>query len=95
LIAQGYGRDDEGVAGELREAPYEVFGVAERVLTTRGITFGDGTCFGDSGGPLYARVGGELQLAGVNSTGFDADCRLPGQHVNALYYWPWIQDNLR
>jgi hypothetical protein len=95
LVAQGYGFDSEGVAGELREAPYEVLGVSGKTLLTAGVTYGDGTCYGDSGGPLYALVGSELQLAGVNSTGFSSDCRSGGQHVNALHYWPWLMENLR
>jgi len=35
---------------------------------------GTGTCFGDSGGPTFATVGGKLEVAGVTSFGADENC---------------------
>src|SRR5262249_8428165 len=47
---------------------------------------GNGTCFGDSGGPTFVTVGGKLELAGVTSfgannqcTGYDASTHIAGE----------------
>jgi hypothetical protein len=36
---------------------------------------GDGTCYGDSGGPTFVKIGGQRYLVGVTSGGTDDSCR--------------------
>lgn len=36
---------------------------------------GDGTCYGDSGGPTFVKVGGKRYLVGLTSGGTDDSCR--------------------
>ena len=47
---------------------------------------GNGTCFGDSGGPTFVTVAGELEIAGITSfgssdqcTGYDASTHIAGE----------------
>jgi len=57
-------------AGTLREVSVKVskqLGQTEVVLDQRQ---GKGACHGDSGGPAFAKVGGELQLWGVTNRGY-------------------------
>lgn len=54
-------------------------------------------CFGDSGGPLYVDVNGEVFLAGITTTTFhnDPPCEGGGTHVNVTYpaFLQWIVTN--
>lgn len=89
FLAQGWG---QGGGGYLTEKPYEVLNVGVRLLVTNGDN--GSTCFGDSGGPLYAiDSSGEPRLAGSVSTGWDYDCFTGGHHVRVDYYSNWIQEN--
>jgi len=65
-----------------------------------------GICFGDSGGPLYAKMSdGTLRLAGVTSTTSAANCvgydrgdgfkQAYGTHVRTGYYLDWVDAELR
>ena len=92
LIAQGLGKSEFNEPPTLRESSYSVVKEDAMVLHTKQINWG-GICFGDSGGPLYAVVNGELQLAGVTSTTYSQDCLVGGDHVNLRFYKPWIEGN--
>ena len=94
LIAQGWGEDNIAGPIQLNESKYSVVKEGAMVLHTKQINPG-GICFGDSGGPLYAVVNGELQLAGVTSTTYSQDCMIGGDHVNLRFYRPWLGANIR
>ena len=52
-----------------------------------------GTCNGDSGGPAYIEIQGELYLFGITSRGSEL-CNDVGVYTNALHYMPWIKNSL-
>ncbi|ASD62905.1 serine protease [Bdellovibrio bacteriovorus] len=54
---------------------------------------GSGTCAGDSGGPAYVDIKGELFLFGVTSRG-SALCDSVGVYTNAVYYADWIKSTM-
>jgi len=94
LIAQGYGKSEFNEPATLRESTYTVPSADAMVLRTKQASWG-GICFGDSGGPLYAVVDGELQIAGVTSTTYTQDCLVGGDHVNLRFYRDWLAANVR
>ena len=94
LLAQGWGEDNLPGPIQLNESRYSVVKEDAMVLYTKQIKPG-GICFGDSGGPLYAVVDGELQLAGVTSTTYTQDCLVGGDHVNLRFYKPWLEANIQ
>lgn len=98
LVAQGFGQDEFPQTGaQLREGKYLITGEITKYLHSVRTSEAK-ICFGDSGGPLYADVGGqETYLAGITTTTMSADCLVGGTHVNVA--WPdfrnWILDNTR
>jgi len=94
LIAQGLGKSEFDEPPTLRESTYTVPREDEMVLHTKQASWG-GICFGDSGGPLYAVVNGELQIAGVTSTTYTRDCLKGGDHVNLRFFKPWLEANIK
>lgn len=57
-------------------------------------TAGRGACHGDSGGPAYVKVNGELRLFGVTSRGVNDqndDCSKFSAYTNVLAYQEWIE----
>lgn len=52
---------------------------------------GHGTCSGDSGGPAYVKVDGQLYLTGVTSRG-SALCDNIGVYTNVVPYAKWISE---
>ena len=97
LCAQGYGQDEYPETGaQLREAKYIITQETEKLLVSRLAPEGK-ICFGDSGGPLYADVGGRAFLAGITTTTMSADCLTGGNHVNVAYppFAQWIMENKR
>ncbi len=50
-----------------------------------------GSCSGDSGGPAYIEISGELLLAGITSRG-DGNCRRLGIYAAVDYFSLWIRD---
>ena len=98
LIAQGFGRDENGDFWALKEREvYETHHNNEFIFTTEGI------CFGDSGGSLYAETPEGLRVVGVASFVRTADCRdrrrVPRKgtagFVNVINYAPWITENIK
>jgi hypothetical protein len=100
LVAQGWGLDEfPDEPATLRESNYMVTNEEARVIRTKQAGWG-GICFGDSGGPLYAVLGGGLdsvQVAGITSTTMSQDCLIGSTHVklSAPVHKTWIGDNVR
>jgi hypothetical protein len=93
LLAQGWGKSETS-AIDLNESGYRVVKENRKTLYTKQLAPG-GICFGDSGGPLYATVDGELRIAGVTSTTYSQDCLIGGDHVRLSYYVPWLDENVK
>jgi hypothetical protein len=93
LVAQGWGQNEDNTL-DLRESRYAVVNEMTKTLHTKQLTPG-GICFGDSGGPLYALVNGELQIAGVTSVTYSNDCMIGSGHVNLAHYKTWFEDNIQ
>lgn len=79
----GYGavREDEGAPTFIRQAERMKADGKLLALTRNWLTISQnparghgGTCFGDSGGPIFTTIAGEYVIAGVTSTG-DAMCQ--------------------
>ena len=91
LIAQGYGMDELGLYGPLRErVVYEVHHNKPHIYTT------EGGCFGDSGGGLYAETPEGHTLIGVTSFLRNKDCTSRGRkgatgYTNLFTYGAWAQ----
>lgn len=97
VIIQGYGQNEAGRGGTLREAKYKVTSQTEKSLQSVLTDVGK-ICYGDSGGPAYADVGpGGLYLAGITSTTMSADCLRGGTHVKiaAPTHITWLLEEIR
>jgi secreted trypsin-like serine protease len=78
----GYGVNDPAAssgAGVLRvlnttTADCDRYGRSDINLLCFDASDGNGTCFGDSGGPTFATVGGSLEIAGITSFGANDQC---------------------
>jgi hypothetical protein len=58
-------------------------------------TEGKGACHGDSGGPAYVRVNGQLMLWGVTNRGVNDpknDCSVSAAYANILYHTEWLKE---
>lgn len=81
-------------AGTLREVGVKILkqiGTTEVVLDQRS---GHGACHGDSGGPAFVKVGGQLQLWGVTNRGYPDnapdDCVHYAVYTRIEAYADWI-----
>ncbi|MBK7538678.1 MAG: serine protease [Myxococcales bacterium] len=85
VLQLGYGdsSDGQGRDGVLRKLATQTLDCAtvgeadvrgDRLLCLSAFD-GDGTCYGDSGGPTFVKVGGKRYLVGVTSGGTDDSCR--------------------
>ena len=104
-VVAGYGLNRSWViksgAGVLRTTTLTIanpdFSATETSLNN---TFKRGVCSGDSGGPAYLDVDGELQVWGVASksdalpTRLTPDCMLMSIYTRADIYAKWIADNM-
>lgn len=50
-----------------------------------------GACHGDSGGPAYKIIKGELFIVGITSYSATVNCDLFAIYTNAMKYYDWIQ----
>ena len=73
----------------LRTASVQIQGFSEKEIRLSE-TKGQGTCVGDSGGPLLFKSESSYFLVGVTSRGSMA-CDGPAIYTNALEYLEWIQ----
>lgn len=117
LLSQGWGQTDrsdapppedyerlpcpEGKTKCLQESSIYVLREKATDLDTQ-IPHWGGICFGDSGGPIYAKMSdGRMLVAGVTSTTTAANCvgynstRAYSTHVNLTAYRDWIDANVR
>ena len=96
LLAVGYGVDENGELGGLRQRV-----IYEKYHNKRSIFVTEGTCYGDSGGGLYASTPDGETVIGVASFVRSKDCTsgLPARgdagFTNLLTYKPWIEERLR
>jgi secreted trypsin-like serine protease len=86
-------------SGRLRKVDVEIanatHGETEILFDQRD---GRGACHGDSGGPAFAEVDGELLLFGVTNRGFDDDgdtCARFGVYTKIAAYREWVQAAVR
>ena len=99
MVAQGFGRH-ETPGRDLRETKYVITQVTDKYLISRAAEVPPGEeagriCFGDSGGPLYADVGGVPYLAGVTTTTMSSDCERGGTHVRLTPFIDWIIETIK
>ncbi|UXR64197.1 trypsin-like serine protease [Bdellovibrio bacteriovorus] len=97
ITVAGYGISD-GVTGDgvgrLRSTKVTIsnlnYSTSEFLIDQ---TKGTGACHGDSGGPAYVEIKGELYLMGVTSRGVkddNNDCSQFSAFTSTLYYKTWI-----
>lgn len=86
-LIQGYGQDDYGESGVLREGETNVVAFFDNHKLGTDATGAD-TCFGDSGGPMYQRG----LLVGVTSTAYPGynDCGEGGLYTIPSFYQAWL-----
>jgi secreted trypsin-like serine protease len=95
VIEAGYGKasgdsdgSDRGILRSVQSALQSVDTAQHRLLIG---TDGHTVCNGDSGGPDFVTVGGELVQIGVHSTG---DCATGGTSTDVRAYVDWIRTQL-
>ena len=95
VVASGWGATSEsgGPVNDLREAPLEIvaFNECKGIWKLAGLTLGSmhvcawasrkDTCFGDSGGPLFARTANGAVQVGVTSFGYGCGTVVPGVYT--------------
>ncbi len=89
FIYAGYG-DTQGTGGDgkRKAANAHVTELEGDVLVAE--TDNGGACFGDSGGPLYRNVDGQLHVMGVVSFGYTDDCMDAGGNTRTDIYADWV-----
>lgn len=83
--------------GTLRQVDVDVRNADARAWRFTVGGFFRGACAGDSGGPAYVNVNGELMVAGATSTGAEllGQCLgLVNNYTDARFYSSWIQTTL-
>ncbi|MCA9696665.1 MAG: S1 family peptidase, partial [Myxococcales bacterium] len=92
LVLVGYGQDDRGQLGTKREVTTDIDGFTAAGLEFRAGGHGRDSCFGDSGGPAFARLDdGRLALAGVLSRG--GECGEGGLYGVPFPELCWLRDS--
>ncbi|MFM9108317.1 MAG: S1 family peptidase [Chloroflexota bacterium] len=95
VVASGWGATSEsgGPVNDLREAPLQIvaFNQCKGIWKMAGLTLGGmhvcawaankDTCFGDSGGPLFARTANEVVQVGITSFGYGCGTVVPGVYT--------------
>lgn len=98
VILAGYGLSDgieqtgSGLLRSVEVFVHDAYFSASEILVDQ--TQGKGACHGDSGGPAYLNVGGELFLWGVTSHTVqdpDGTCGGYAAYASVPHFAPWIQ----
>lgn len=93
VIMAGYGVSDgkkESGEGVLRETKTTILGTMNKdQIATDGHT--SSVCFGDSGGPAFAEVKGELVQWGVAHSVLNKECNESSMHTSLMVYEAWIK----
>lgn len=94
--AKGYGQDENGNGGVLKERiVYEQGRTYDLIFTT------EGNCFGDSGSGLLVRTPDGEQVIGVSSLVSGWDCEQSGRqswaaaYANLLNHGDWVRERIR
>ena len=85
----------QGDTPGLNESHYTVTRETDQSLISKQATPG-GSCFGDSGSALYAKLGDDpanLKISGVLSTTASSDCLVSATYVKAAAFAPWLAEN--
>ena len=97
ILFIGYGVQDaqrRSGSGELRETESVILDTASQTeVLTDGHT--SGVCFGDSGGPAFAREGSDLVQWGVASSVTNRNCNGESIHTLIAPYRSWIAETMR
>lgn len=98
----GYGVSDgkthEG-SGTLRKVDVSIFSTKfsqTEILLDQ--THGKGACFGDSGGPAFVNLNGQVMVWGVTSRGVNdkkGDCSQYAAYTNMIAHLPWLFNTAR
>lgn len=92
LLLVGYGEDDRGRVGRKRQVTTQITSFTSTGLEFRAGSDGRDSCFGDSGGPAFARRDdGSLALVGVLSRG--GECGEGGIYGAPLAALCWVRDD--
>ena len=89
--AAGYGQRDDGGSGDRRFTAEPIVGVSSEYVSIDGMGR-RGVCFGDSGGPLMLREGGQVYVLGALSNG-DPSCVGVDNYARADLGRSWIVEN--
>jgi len=93
----GYGVDENGTRDfqQLRSGQMKVSDVTESHIFAEFNGQGSDTCQGDSGGPAFVVQGARLAIAGIVSTGTDANCKVGDVTLFTKLSKPEILDFIR
>lgn len=89
--AAGYGQRDDGGSGDRRFTAEPIVDVSSEYISIDGMGR-RGVCFGDSGGPLMLREGGQVYVLGALSNG-DPSCVGVDNYARADLGRSWIVEN--
>ncbi|NRA68300.1 MAG: trypsin-like serine protease [Pseudobacteriovorax sp.] len=94
LILAGFGQRENEQAGTLyyTDNPVQISRLSRNEIRYNFSDTQTGACFGDSGGPAYVDVDGELQVIGATSRGA-RNCRGFGVYINVLSHLDFLQEN--
>lgn len=87
----GFGANEHGNYEDIlkvAQAPFAEFNGQSEFRTDETLA---GSCNGDSGGPAFVSIDGQLQLAGITSRG-DGPCRKLGIYTMVGYFSKWISE---
>jgi hypothetical protein len=90
--AAGYGQREDGRSGDRRFTAERIVGVSREYISIDG-EGRRGVCFGDSGGPLMIREGGQVYVLGALSNG-DPSCVGVDNYARVDEGRPWIESNV-
>lgn len=54
-----------------------------------------GACVGDSGGPMFVKVGSKLKLVGIATGGYSRTCASRGWYTSTSFYREWVRNQTK